>query len=236
MKEYTSIDEVIGRLNTLQSKYVILRNYENLTKPELFLNGHADIDILCEDSQEIVGILDADTNRIDKPPFKGDGTHYYIYINKEKVSLDLRFVGDGYYCDKWQRDMLNLREREGAFYVLNKENYFYSLIYHAILQKQVLTKEYQDRLSSMATALDIEVTCPSESVFISLLQSYMRKKGYRFVYPKDYTVPCRFNLIDKRMIDSDYRLQFIHWRFEAKVAIIALLVKIKHIVWRIGKH
>lgn len=235
MSHYNSVDEVFSILNSAGIQYLVLRNYENLSKPEVFLDGHADIDILCKDSQEIVQVLDVQTNRKDEPPFVGDGTHYYIYVGGEKVSLDLRYVGDGYYCEKWQTDMLTQRVFNGLVFVLDPENYFYSLIYHAILQKREFSDEYKRRLKEMAGTLGITVNAPSEYSFLQNLQDYMRMKGYCFTYSKDYTVPCRFRLVDKKMIRRNSHLRYIHWRFETKVSLIAFLVRIKHFIVGVGK-
>ena len=73
----------------------------------MYLDGHGDVDLLCEDSQEIVRLLGAQTDRKDQYPYKGDGIHYYIYVGGERVSLDLRSVGDGYYCEMWEDNLYN---------------------------------------------------------------------------------------------------------------------------------
>src|SRR3989304_4092278 len=55
----------------------------------------------------------------------------YVAIGGRDVSVDIRFVGDCYYCEQWERDMLSRRVRAGGFFVANNENLFYSLLYHA---------------------------------------------------------------------------------------------------------
>lgn len=228
MGSYYSISEVFYLLNQAEISYLVLRNYDNLLAPEMYMDGHGDVDMLCADSQKIVKLLGAQSTRKDQPPFVGDGTHYHIYVGGEKVSLDLRYVGDDYYCKEWQEDILSKRVAHNGFYVMDKENYFYSLIYHAILQKQKLSVEYQKRLSDMAKNLQIETGEGSESDFIRLLNEFMRKNGYRYTYPTDFYVPCRFHLVDNGLVQNNWKRILTHKKFEFKVKMIEFLVWVKH--------
>lgn len=229
MKSFSSPSEIFYLLNTAGIEYVVLRNYENLAECEAFLlEGHPDIDILCRDSQAIVRILDAQTRRKDEPPFKGDGTHYYVYVRGKKVCLDLRYLGDGYYCKSWEEDMLARKQPQGDYFVLCPEDYFYSLIYHAILQKRELSQEYNIRLTEMATKMNVLIEKADTPSFLAELQRFMKEKGYRFEYPKDKTVPCRFHLVDPNLVVRNPRLFLKHWQFDTIVSFIEKLVNIKH--------
>ena len=187
--KFKSIRQVFDILNLNDVNYLVLRNYENLLSEELYVNGHGDIDILCENSQIIVDLLGAKTNMKDIKPFKGDGTHYFIYVDKAKVFLDLRYVGDDYYCEKWECDMLSKRVKKDCFYFLPPLDYYYSLVYHAILQKRSLSDEYHDRLIEMSKDQLINVNDGTEREFIIVLEKYMRLKGYRYTYTKDIWIP-----------------------------------------------
>ena len=96
MKEYRSFQEVINILNASGAPYLVLRNFDNLLEKEMYQDGHGDVDMLVADSRQIVDILKAQTYS----SHGDDGTHYWIQIDGKKVSLDLRYVGDGYYCEK----------------------------------------------------------------------------------------------------------------------------------------
>lgn len=229
MISYSNPLEVFSILNKVGIEYLVMRNYENLAHAEMFLlDGHPDIDILCWDSQEIVRLLDVQTDRKDIPPFKGDGTHYSLRIADRQVSLDLRYVGDGYYCRTWQQDMLAHRVACDGFYVMDLRDYFYSLAYHALLQKRSFSDEYRKRLRSMADELGIACEGSDSQAFLSVLQGYMRERGYRFEYASDCTVPCRFGQVAKDMILRDKHLERVHRRFETRVALIETLVRVKH--------
>ena len=229
MTSFSSPSEVFSLLNAAEAEYLVLRNYENLAECDTFLmEGHPDIDILCRDSQAIVRILDAQTTRKDKPPFKGDGTHYYIYVAGKKVGLDLRHIGDGYYCKSWEENMLARKIPLGDFFVMCPEDHFFSLVYHAILQKNELSQEYQVRLADMAVKMNIQIKKTDTPSFLAELQRFMKENGYRFEYSKDKTVPCRFHLIDRNLVVRNTRLFLRHWRFDTKVSLIEKLVNIKH--------
>lgn len=229
MTSFSSLSEAFSLLNTAGAEYLVLRNYEKFTECGAFLmDGHPDIDILCRDSQTIVRILDAQTSRKDTPPFKGDGTHYYICVRGKTVSLDLRYIGDGYYCQSWEEDMLARKQPLGDFFVMCPEDYFYSLIYHAILQKKELSQEYRVRLSEMAAKMNVFIEKADTPSFLAKLQHFMKEKGYRFEYPKDKTVPCRFRLVERNLIVHNARLFLRHWLFDMNVSLLEKLVNIKH--------
>ena len=228
MKRFDSISQVFNLLNDCGANYLVLRNYENMLNPELFVGNHADIDLLCEDSQKIVKILDAQTTRKNVGELRGDGVHYFLMIAGNRVSFDLRQVGDGYYCDDWETDLLRKRRRQDCFYVMDDENYFYTLVYHAILQKRQLSDDYRTKLIEMAAANRIPMKRSDEEGFIFVLQEFMKSKNYRFVYSKDKMVPNRFHLVDSTLVDTNYSRWLKHRLFETKVAIIEGLVKVKH--------
>lgn len=227
MNEYTCFQEIIDVLNENNLSYLILRNYNNLLEKDMYMNGHGDVDMLVADSKVVKETLKAQ----EYPIHGDDGTHYFIVVNKEKVSLDLRHVGDGYYCTSWQKDMLDRRVKQNGFYVMSPEDYFYSLIYHAILQKPKLSKEYQHRLTKMAAELNISIgEKMTSSDFIKLLENYMRKNSYTYTFPTDIYVPLNKKLIDKKLLIKNKKLAWEHWKFDTKCTIIGYAVKCKHLL------
>lgn len=231
MKQYCNFREVIDHLNTAGIHYLILRNYDNLLTKEMYMDGHGDVDMLVADSAEVARLLDASIY----PSHGNDGTHFYIEIEGKKVSLDLRHLGDGYYCRKWQQDMLARRVEHNSFYVMAYEDYFYSLIYHSILQKPRLSEEYCNRLCQMAQRLGLklpDIPCPND--FVYLLEQYMRAHGYSYTYPVDTYVPLHTRYINKSMIEKNTKLSFEHWLFDTRVSLNNFMVKCYHLL-RYGK-
>lgn len=220
MCNYDKAEELFKKLNSSNSNYLVLRNYENLLDPKIYVGGHGDIDILCEDSQAIVKVLNAQLYG------KDDGTHYYVLINGEKVFLDLRHIGDDYYCEKWEKNLLKNKILHQCFYVMNQEDYFYTLIYHAILQKKKFSEEYRVRLTNMANSLGIDVGNCREKDFLRILMKHMKDNGYVFRYSKDPMVPQRYQLVDRRMIDRDWQtywkhiwfsIRLVYWKLKASI-------------------
>ncbi|MBR5673747.1 MAG: hypothetical protein IKW97_05045 [Muribaculaceae bacterium] len=119
MKRYDDICQVFNLLNASGVDYLVLRNYEMMLSPELFVGDCADIDLLCEDSQKIVQVLDARSKKNAGYTPDGDGIHYFLNIGGKDVSLDLRQVGDGYYCEQWERDLLSRKKFTHCFNVMN---------------------------------------------------------------------------------------------------------------------
>lgn len=224
--EYQTVKLFVDALNNSGIKYLVLRNYENMLNPELYMEGHGDIDLLCSEGQALAKAIGAREYVNNKKC--GDGVHYYVIIAGQHVSVDLRSVGDGYYCKKWQNEMLERRVLNECFYVMDAVDYFYSLVYHSILQKRKFTEEYKGRLSLMAHNIGLVLRCDSEGEFIGHLESYMQKHGYMYTYPADTFVPLNTKLINKRFLERNNKLAFGHWMFDEKVTIIELLVRVKH--------
>lgn len=232
---FLDIQSFVDALNQSDVPYLVLRNYENMLSPEIYMDGHGDIDLLCVDSRSLaksIGAM-AYTNKVKE--ICDDGVHYYVMIANKHVSLDLRSVGDGYYCTKWQKEMLDRRIMKDGFYVMDEYDYLYSLIHHAILQKRNFAEEYKERLTEMCNKLGVEIKDRTSSGFISLLEDYMMRNGYTYTFPTDVFVPLNKKYINAQMLERNSSLAFQHWRFDTKVSVLESLVKIKHLLLGHGK-
>lgn len=225
---YRDIPDFIEELNRCDIPYLILRNYEKLHQPELFMAGHEDIDLLTTDSRALAAHIGAMAFTDKVKEVCNDGVHYYIMIGDRAVSLDIRCVGDGYYCTQWQQDMLKRCVRENGMSVLDKYDYFYSLLYHCLLQKRRLLPDSKTRLKRMAEELNLTMSDDSIREFVRLLEDYMRKYHYTYTYPTDIFVPLHTKYIDCSLLQKDSMLAFRHWKFDCKVSFIEFLVRIKH--------
>ena len=168
-------------INTTTADYLIMRNWEGFYD-DILLEGHNDIDLLCRDRDTrdiIVRLLDA-------RPLTADGFHYCFQYRGQRVTLDTRILGDGYYDRGWQRNMLNHKRLHPlGFYVMDSENYYYSLIYHAIYQKKEgLSEEYAQRLNQMSPADEVL----TQDGFADQLHAFMRRNRYAYTVPMDKSV------------------------------------------------
>lgn len=84
-----------------------------------------------------------------------------------------------------------------GFFVMNESDYFYSLIYHAVLQKKALTEDYRKKLADMAHTLGI--SAETEENFLTCLIDEMKRRHFRFPYPGDSTVYNRFYMVPREM-------------------------------------
>ena len=227
---FHDIKSFVHALNQSDVPYLVLRNYENMLSPEIYMDGHGDIDLLCADSRALAQFIGAMsyTNKVKE--ICGDGVHYYVMIANKPVSLDLRSVGDGYYCTRWQKEMLERRVFKDGFYVMDEFDYLYSLIHHAILQKRSFSDEYKSRLADMCKRLQIHLMDDTLQSFMRLLEAYMVEKGYTYTYPTDTFVPLNTRYVSRKLLEKNAALAFKHWKFDTKVIFIEFLVGIKHLL------
>lgn len=189
-KIWTSIDEIFTALNEAECNYIVMRNFECFEQGQVFVNGHDDIDLLCDDIIKVKSILNV-RHRFHFPMVNS----YWILFNGLIVHVDIRYIGDGYYDKKWQENMLrNKILYHDKIFIPNLENYFYSLIYHAICQKKYLSEEYLDKLSKMASQLGL--SCNTESELIKELLKYMHKNEYKASITKDPAVILNFKALE----------------------------------------
>lgn len=193
---WKSLDELFYTLNATIN-YAVLRNYEIL--PQKFKSDlHGDIDIITDNYQNMCYIVNA------KPVTKNPKRVYnYTIVNDEKVVFDFRHIGDDYYCKDFEKDILNSRVLNGnKIYVPNEEYQFYSLIYHAIIQKFMIAPDYYEKIFKLFCKLELDnvyninnYSSPFDLYFI-LLKNFMQKKNYNFVRPEDTTVFYNEKLLD----------------------------------------
>ena len=170
---WSSLEEFFDCLNKSDIKYVSLRKNENL--PNGFIDGDKDIDILCENKEELVRYF-----CLKKRSLGISG--YQIQLKEEQIPLDVRFKGDFYFDSSWEQRMLEDRLlNENNIYVLDRENQIFTIVYHVLTQKKSISKYYKDFLSNNNITLN-------EKDLINLLSLYMKKNGYFFHHPTDLSV------------------------------------------------
>lgn len=166
------IEEILECLweNMKNEKYLILRNYETMSSE---LSNGGDIDILCESREKIVKLLQAKPVREDV-----DVYNYCFYINGQRIAMDIREIGDEYYDREWEGEMLKKRIQYKKFYILEKEEDIYALLYHILIHKKSISDKYINFLNETFNTTD-------EAVLLEKLKRYMNEKGYKVVLPLD---------------------------------------------------
>ena len=130
-------------------QYVVLRNFETLPK-KYFSEEHGDIDLLVNDLDQLVYITNA--IKVHKENYR---CHYKIKIKNDYIYFDFRSVGDNYYDENWQINILKNRVKSiNSFYVPTNEDYFYSLVYHALIHKKRISKDYPSKIENIFKKLE----------------------------------------------------------------------------------
>jgi len=184
-----TLEDLFYALNATVN-YVVLRNYESLDQE---LNSeHPDIDLLTDDSSTLARVLNAEKKYISQ-----DSVQYRLMLEQKEVSIDIRSVGDDYYCARWQRAILKNRRPFKGMYVPHEIDHFYSLLYHALLHKKELSLDYQNRLGMYAQALQIKSFTNNliEKQMLHLLIVFMDEHNFTLVEPKDLSVHWNHSLV-----------------------------------------
>lgn len=167
----------------LSTRCVVLRNFEWMPDQST-LAGHGDIDLLCEDPVKASYVLDAE--RAFPDPRR---VHYFVNLKSERVPFDLRCPGDRYIEPEWSRAILRDRVERDGFFTPTPNDYFYSLLYHAMIHKRRVSDDYLDRLCLLAPGAGVAPADLLDPVARArLLNGFMRSKGYRYCSPVDPSV------------------------------------------------
>lgn len=180
---WQSVEQLFYVLNATV-RYIVMRNYEPLPH-NYYADRHGDIDILTADYQSLLYI--AGGTPVFDEPYR---VHNKVRIGKQDVLFDFRFVGDGYYDVVWQEALLSSRTMYNGLFVPSREEYFYSLLYHALIHKPAVAEDYVRNLHEL---------CPNKrwkvdtAFFVSgqahkVLGRYLAKHGYILTVPRDLSV------------------------------------------------
>jgi SAM-dependent methyltransferase len=179
-----SIEQLFRVLNATTS-YMVLRNFEHLPA-EYFVEDHGDIDILCSKKANIVYLCNAE------PVFEDPRRVLHkVKIRDKQVLFDFRHIGDDYYDIKWQKDLLKNRElSKNCFYRPCKKDYFYSLLYHAVVHKAQIKRDYIKKLCFLSSGLEnlLPVDFNHEARIKAILDKFLTVNGYRYTVPQDLSV------------------------------------------------
>ena len=186
---WNSLEEAFYVLNNTIN-YVVLRDFEEL--PHRFDAATQDIDILTDEPERLLCILN--------PPlryglFRQRG-QVKVNVGGQQILWDIRHTGDDYYCLQWEQEMLQDKVLSPEnVYVLNDEHHFYSLVYHALVHRTSIPKDYYAKAERLLEALfeaGIISTNTDErwmfpqafDYYFDLLNDYMKRQRYVFCQPK----------------------------------------------------
>ena len=214
---WSDINQLFYVLNSTVN-YVVLRNFEDL--PEKFHNyEHNDIDFMTDDFLRIPYITNGG-----KSPYN-DIFPSIVKIGEKKIPFHFEHPRDGNYDEKWAKDILKRRVLYQGFYVPSKEDYFYSLFYHAVFHQRDISDEYKNKLMYLANELQIngitEKTLDNLEESKKIIEKYLNKMGYRHTDSTHYKIiHNKFSQLAKTSIYL--------WRVHGmKFLLTAIKIKIK---------
>lgn len=178
---YESIEKFFYVLNNT-IRYVVMRNHECI--PDQYtVEGHGDIDLLCENKNWMAYLTAA------RPVFEESYRVYHIIrIGGVEVPFDFRYVGDNYYDQPWQEDILQTRVlTKNLFYTPNPENQYYTLLYHAYIQKWEVKEDYPPKLKMYAETIGQTFNSDKQAAILQL-DAFLRAHHYEYTRANDITV------------------------------------------------
>ncbi len=183
---WKSMNQLLYVLNETV-EYVVLRNFQGLFS-DYNKSVHGDVDILTTNRYLTRLALNArpihkSKRRVQHVVKIGDGGTYF----------DIRYVGDEYYCRAWEKKIIENRYKtDEDYYRTNDENFFYSLLYHALVQKPKIAEDYKEAFSSLFPG-------ENEEQLKDTLLSYLKRNNYSMNEPYDYSVYFNESITGKKM-------------------------------------
>ncbi len=200
VRGWKSVEELFYFLNET-SEHVVLRNFDILPK-SFSSEEHGDIDLLVDDLNEIMFVTGA--TKIFDLDYR---VHCKIKIVSEEVLFDFRYLNDGYYDSKIEKEILQTRKlNEQNIFTPSSEMHFYSLLYHALVHKHKIANDYLISFSKLSDAVGVIDYSKNfrelkEEYLKKLLDEWMVKNGYSYTKPNDKSVIFNEeNILSKNLI------------------------------------
>ena len=178
-KRFSTLNDVFTELNKHDDlKWVITHNFDT------FIDGD-DIDFLTDDYYHFMRILDTierpKGGKINSISNGGTSVRNYIIVGNRNIPIDIRYIGDNFYHEKFQQDMLNNRVlHPNGFYIPNETYHLYSLIYHAIIHKRQISKTY----INVFKKYNLSENEINKKSLMTKLNYFMEQNGYKYVKPE----------------------------------------------------
>ena len=195
-KGWNSLKEMFAMMNE-SLKYVVLRNFEVLPD-EFYSDLHGDIDFLVEDLDRTVSLLGC------KKVFDEEHrVHYTVRVDHEDVYVDLRYLGDDYYDEAWEREILDSAVLvNSSFYAPCDKQHYYSLAYHVFFHKTHISPDYYGKL--LATCGELVVNSMDDTY--RYLTAFLEDGGYAYTKPIDKSVFYDERYLPDLNLLSEFRL------------------------------
>lgn len=221
---WRDLNELFAHLRRA-TRYVVLRNFETL--PQGLMEGDADIDALCDSPSDLAALANAKV-QVDR-----HGKFACLtMIAGERLPLDVRRPGDGYFDAAWQEAVLADAVEQRGVMVPSAPDSFFTLLYHAKVHKKAVKEAYRERLRSMAEGLGLahyrDEDLSADAVALDLLGGYMASRGYGVTLPRDLWVGVNGAFVSRL---RSHGLLWEHERRASELLVAAILARLP-LAWR----
>lgn len=175
-------------------KYVILFDYNILHCQINKINNKKNIKFLVNDYYYFKSIIGArSTDKINmRENDNGFNVNNNIIINNCSVTINIRYISDNYFCNNWERNILNNSDLiQISSYFIKIPNYinqYYTHLYHIIIHKNF---NYNKNLDFIEKKIEKPF---NKQFLIDKLKSFINKKKYKVVKSIDKFVQF-YNLL-----------------------------------------
>ena len=188
---HSSLKEFFKKINNTKNiEYVLLRSKYSQSD---------DLDILVNDYHLFKRIADAHSYKLKNLSFfsnNGDPVEdygfkvsNYININKRKICLDIRYVGDNYLDKNWQANILKNKIFYKNIFIPSKKDQLYSILYHIIFHKGFINKKYLKYLKKNFNSNYLNISFLKKDT-----QKFLTNNKYKIVRTNDLTIAPIFKL------------------------------------------
>jgi hypothetical protein len=161
--------------------YVVLRNFESIAGQF----SEDDLDVLCANPESFL----AAANGMEAKQTRS-AAQCTILVRGQKIPVDIRFVGDGYYDSVWQKEILRESQMfEGYVRVPRVDHHFFSLLYHGVFQKPKINDKYISRLQGLGSQIGMPThlleKVASRDSASDIMRGYLKANNYSYYTPLD---------------------------------------------------
>ena len=123
----------------------------------------------------------------------------------------MRYVGDKYYDVNWEKNMLQNKLLRNDVYIPREDDYFFSLLFHAKVQKQNVKEKYIGILENLSESLNFHwyksEYLQDNQMIGKIIRGYYQSQAYSYENPIDKGVYKNKDVISLLPIVKTYRIK-----------------------------
>ena len=233
-KTFESKKDLFKQLNKNKKlQYVVLRDQ---------VSDKDDIDILVNNYYLFKRVSDCHSYKIKNLNFfsnsgdpiddNGFKVSNYIRIKNKIVRIDVRFIGDNYFDSNWQKKILRDRVFQNSYYIPDKNDLFFSILYHIVYHKGYIDKKYTKFLKQKLKLDNLNI-----NIITKIINNFLSEKNYKITRPLDLTIPV-IRKLNNFHLNSEIKLikdQIESRNFSGANKMLYNLVKFQNIFFSLKK-